>query len=74
MLDVNLRVRTRDGRVEPLSTENAVGRLGIRHITDELHTSARRLRVFVAKPVTIDLGSLLTLVERDERDLATQFD
>ena len=74
MLDVNLRVRTRDGRVEPLSTENAVGRLGIRHITDELHTSARRLRVFVAKPVTIDLGSLLTLVERDEHDLATEFD
>ena len=74
MLDVNLRVRTRDGRVEQLSTENAVGRLGIRHITDELHTSARRLRVFVAKPVTIDLGSLLTLIERDEHDLATELD
>ncbi|MFQ5705307.1 MAG: HD domain-containing protein [Gemmatimonadales bacterium] len=69
MLEVDLRVRTRDGQVEPLGLDGSVGRLGIRQIADELHNSARRLRVFLSRQVPVDVRRLMSLVEHDEDEL-----
>ncbi|HEX9691325.1 MAG TPA: HD domain-containing protein [Gemmatimonadales bacterium] len=53
MLAVDLPVLTRDGRVEQLTGQRAATLLGIQRVADELHTLARRLRVFVARPVEV---------------------
>lgn len=64
MLAVDLPLMTGDGRTETLTTEGVPGRFGIQHIAEELHTAARRLRLFVAEPVPIDRQSVIALVER----------
>jgi len=46
MLEVELPVRTRGGAVVRLSKETGSDWLGIQRVSHELHTSARRLRVF----------------------------
>ncbi len=50
MLSVNLPLRTRNGTVERLTEAGRAGRLGLPRIADELYRSARRLRIFVARP------------------------
>ena len=57
MLAVDLPLRTRAGEITRPE-------LGLQHIADELHRGARRLRAFVAAPVTIAARALLALVER----------
>lgn len=69
MLAVDLPLVTRSGTVVRLAEDGDDGRLGLRRIAEELHTSARRLRVFVAEPVPIDPGALLDLVERTAHDV-----
>jgi hypothetical protein len=64
MLAVDLPLLLRDGSVTSLDDEEATGLLTIERVADELHRSARRLRVFVARPVTLDRRSVLTLVQR----------
>ena len=55
MLTSDVPVLTRDGAVAP-------ARLGLQRIAEDLHTTARRLRVYVAEPRELDAGPLLELV------------
>lgn len=69
MLSVDLPLVTRRGDVERLTTAEDTGRLGIQQVAEELHTSARRLRVFVARPVALDERAALALVERSAQEV-----
>jgi uncharacterized protein len=79
MLGVDLPLRTRAGAVERLTDEGRAGQLGLPRVADELYRSARRLRVFVARPLTAPierhLFELITLpapeVERRVGALST---
>lgn len=64
MLAVDLPLLTSDGRIETLTSEGVPGRFGIQHVAEELHTAARRLRLFAAEQVSADRRSLVALVER----------
>ncbi len=55
MLAVDLPLRTRAGAVERLTDEGRAGQLGLPRVAKELYRTARRLRVFVARPVTAPL-------------------
>lgn len=63
MLSVDLSLRLRDGTVERLTDEGRAGHLGLPRIAGELYRSARRLRVFVARPPTGSLESVPALLE-----------
>jgi len=71
MLAVDLPLRMRDGGVVHLDAKTTSGFLGIQRIADELHTSARRLRVFVADSVQVPATSILALAERTAEQLVT---
>jgi hypothetical protein len=80
MLGVDLPLRTRAGTIERLTEAGRAGQLGLPRVADELYRSARRLRVFVAQPVTAPLEQrlfqLITLpaaeVDRRESALSSQ--
>jgi HD superfamily phosphohydrolase len=57
MLDVDLPVQWRSGAVGTLE-------VGLQHVADTLHTSARRMRVFVAEPRTIEAAVVFAAAER----------
>ena len=69
MLAVDLPLRMRDDRIAHLDPGDRTGLVGIHRIADELHLSARRMRVFVAEPVAIDRAVVLGLVERSAADV-----
>ncbi len=48
--------------MERLTDEGRAGHLGLPRIAAELYQSARRLRVFVARPVTFSLGGVAALL------------
>jgi hypothetical protein len=62
MFGINLPLRTRTGTVEQLTGEGRSGELGLPGVAEELYRSAQRLRVFVAQPVNLSLGTVLELV------------
>jgi len=62
MLGVDLPLRTRAGPVERLTDEGRAGQLGLPRVADELYRSARRLRVFVARPLARPLEGLFELI------------
>ncbi len=70
MLSVNLLLRTRSGAVERLTDEGRAGQLGLPAVADHLYRSARRLRVFVARPVTRSLEGVLDLIVRPAGDVS----
>jgi HD superfamily phosphohydrolase len=57
MLASDIPVRTRGGAVAP-------ARLGLQHIATDLHTAARRLRVFTAEPHDLAPRAVIALAER----------
>lgn len=65
MLAVDLPLRLRDGRIERLTAEGRPGQLGLPRVADELYRSARRLRVFAARPVPMDAARIVELVGWD---------
>lgn len=69
MLSVNLPLLTRDGRVDRLTDEGRAGTLGLPAVADELYQSARRLRVFTARPPTRELRGLLDVLCRPPAEL-----
>ena len=75
MIDVDMPLLKKDGSVESLGTPDAIARLGIHRIADELHARARRLRVFAVTSRPLDPHRILRLVERKknevENDLAS---
>jgi uncharacterized protein len=62
MLGVNLPLRTRAGSVERLTDAGRAGHLGLPRVADELYRSARRLRIFVARPASSALEPVLELL------------
>ncbi len=64
MLSVNLALLTRGGRIERLTDEGREGTLGLPAVADALYRSARRLRVFTARPPERELTGLLDLICR----------
>jgi HD superfamily phosphohydrolase len=74
MLEVDLPLLRHGGGTAALGREGGADWLGIQQVADELHTSARRLRVFVAKDVALDQAALLGLLERDTGELATELE
>ena len=74
MLTVDLPLRMRGGRIASLGIENGSGLLGIEQITKELHTSARRLRVFAAEPCSVPEAAIVALGERSEEEMRAELD
>ncbi len=76
MLSVDLPLRTRSGAIERLTDEGRAGQLGLPRVAEELYLSARRLRVFTARPVDRALERVSMLVALPaaeiERRLAAQ--
>ena len=70
MLGVDLPLRLRNGRVTRLDGPEGQRLLGIRGIADELHTSARRLRVFVAASVAVDEAAIRRLASQPSTAVA----
>ena len=68
MLSVDLSLKLRDGSVERLTDEGRAGHLGLPRIAGELYKSARRLRVFIARPITVSLDGIPALLEMSEGD------
>ncbi|MGH7648443.1 MAG: hypothetical protein ACREND_10025, partial [Gemmatimonadaceae bacterium] len=58
MLGLDLPVRLRGGHVHRLTREGLPGSINLPALSDELYRSARVLRVFVARPVTLGNDSL----------------
>jgi HD superfamily phosphohydrolase len=74
MLDVDLPLRLRGGQVEPLLAANNASRLGIQSIGEDLHTSARRLRIFAGASVSVAGTSAAALAERSAADLEAELE
>jgi HD superfamily phosphohydrolase len=62
MLAVNLPLRTRSGTIERLTGAGRAGQFDLPRVAEELYRSARRLRVFVARPVATPLLGVRNLV------------
>jgi HD superfamily phosphohydrolase len=62
LLAVNLPLLRRDGSVELLTSEGREGHVGLPRIAEELYRSARRLRVFVARPPQRPIRDVAELV------------
>jgi HD superfamily phosphohydrolase len=70
MLSVDLPLRTRDGRVDRLTDAGRAGQLGLPAVAEHLYQSARRLRAFVSRPVTVNTARLLDLITQPAADVA----
>lgn len=55
MLAVDLPLRTRTGAFERLTGQGRAGQFGLPRVAEELYESARRLRIFTSRPVSVDL-------------------
>jgi uncharacterized protein len=67
MLAVDLPLVTRGGDIERLTDAGRAGQLGLPRVADELYRSARRLRVFVARPPARAPDMVLGLVSGSTR-------
>ena len=59
MLGLDLPIARADGSVEMLTDRGWPGRMDLPRMAEDLVESARRLRVFVARPVTVEAAGLL---------------
>lgn len=69
MLAVDIALSTRDGRVERLTEEGRAGHLGLPRIGAELYRSARRLRVFTARPPRVSMEPVVDLMARSAAEV-----
>ncbi len=74
MLAVQLPVVTRGGRTARLTGDTTPGLLGLQQVAEELHTNARRLRVYTAEPRAIDVGAVLAVAERSAGDMDAELE
>lgn len=72
MLYVELPLRTRSGMIERVDDQSGAEWLGIQRVREELHTAARRLRVFAADPVKINPKFILSLAEKRPEEIQRQ--
>jgi HD superfamily phosphohydrolase len=68
MLGIDIPVLRRDGTVHRLTPAGWAAAINLPTLSEQLYRSARRLRVFVARPVRASADELLRLVEGLERD------
>jgi hypothetical protein len=69
MLAVDLALRSRSGEVERLTGEGRAGQFGLPRVSGELYQSARRFRIFTARPITANLTRARELVGLSPREL-----
>ena len=62
MLGLDIPVLTRDGRVERLTSEGMAGAINLPVLADQLYRSARWLRVFTVRRVSIKKDDVLRLL------------
>jgi len=62
MLGLDLPVVRRNGTVEQLTRRTASGTINLPALSEELYRSARWLRVFTSRPVSVDRAALLKLL------------
>jgi len=74
MLAVDLPLRTRTGAVERLTGEGVAGQFGLPRVAGELYRSARRFRIFTARPVSRALDTARELVACTPGELAALLD
>ncbi len=74
MLGVDLPLRTRTGVVERLTAEGVAGQFGLPRVADELYRSARRLRVFTARPGSYRLEWVRELVALTPGDITRRLE
>jgi hypothetical protein len=60
--------------VDRLTDEGRAGQLGLPRVADELYRSARRLRVFVSRPVTRNLNRVLDVVTISASEIERRLD
>jgi hypothetical protein len=64
MLGLDIPVRRRSGAVQRLTAAGLDGSINLPSLSDALYQSARWLRVFVARPVTLSSGDVMAAVIR----------
>lgn len=69
MLALDLPLVKRDGGVTHLGGDEPVAHLGLPRVAAELYRSARRLRVFALRAVTVEAGRIVDLVMRPRDDV-----
>ncbi|HEU4697710.1 MAG TPA: HD domain-containing protein [Gemmatimonadales bacterium] len=74
MLAVDLPLRTRGGTVDRLTDAGRAGQLGLPRVAAELYRSARRLRVFTARPLARLPESLMPLLTTPAGELDALLD
>jgi hypothetical protein len=57
-----------------LTDEGRAGHLGLPRIAGELYKSARRLRVFVARPIAVSLDGVPGLLEMSAADVTARLE
>jgi len=72
MLALDLPLVKRDGTVTHLAGPEAAVHLGLPRVAAELYRSARRLRVFVLRPVTLSAKSIVELVMLPREEVAAR--
>jgi HD superfamily phosphohydrolase len=66
MLDLDLPVLQRNGNVKRLTSEGFEGSINLPQLSNELYRSARWLRVFVARPATLERQAVMMLATMPE--------
>jgi len=74
MLDLDLPVLRRDGQVRRLTGEGLEGAINLPMLSQELYRSARWLRVFTARPVTIERREVLALAHMPTGEVRRRID
>lgn len=74
MLSVDLPLRLRDGTVDRLTDRGRPGHLGLPQVADHLYQSARRLRVFVARPPDRPVAAVARLVASPAAEVRARLD
>ena len=72
MLSVNLPIRLKNGRVDRLTDHGKPGHLGLPQVAGQLYRSARRLRVFTARPASGKVAGITSLVTLPAEEVAAR--
>ena len=74
MLGLDLPVLRRGGAVERLTEAGWEGAINLPRLAEQFYRSARWLRVFVARPVTVDRGALVRSLRRPAGEVRAALD
>lgn len=69
MLGLDIPVLRRDGRVHRLTAEGWPGAINLPALSDDLYRSARWLRVFTSRPVSLPRQPFIALMQRPGNDI-----